>query len=60
VDDGRAAMSIATWGRHPKPCRDEVEERCSIVDIVEHLEKRSKAEALIPIRSGTIIRLPER
>lgn len=41
-----------------------VEERCSIVDIVEHLEKRSKAEsraeALIPIRSGTIIRLPER
>jgi len=41
-----------------------VEERCSIVDIVEYLEKRSKAEskseALIPIRSGTIIRLPER
>jgi hypothetical protein len=33
-----------------------VEERCSIVDIVEHLEKRSKAEskaeALNPIRSG--------
>jgi hypothetical protein len=41
-----------------------VEERCSIVDIVENFEKRSKAEskaeALIPIRSGTMIRLPER
>jgi hypothetical protein len=38
-----------------------VRERCSIVDIVEHLEKRSKAEskaeALIPIRSGMPIDL---
>jgi hypothetical protein len=30
-----------------------VRERCSIIDIVEKLEKRSKAEALFPIRSGT-------
>jgi hypothetical protein len=38
-----------------------VKERCSIIDIVEHFEKRSKAEskaeALIPIRSGMPIDL---
>lgn len=38
-----------------------VKEGCSIIDIVEHLEKRSKAEskaeALIPIRSGMPIDL---
>jgi uncharacterized protein YjaG (DUF416 family) len=29
-------------------------ERCSIIDIVENLERRSKAEALFPIGSGTM------
>ena len=76
TDDGFLAPDAeAKFAAHPL-ARDEhrrqerdlndvkrmVEERCSIVDIVEHLEKRSKAEskaeALIPIRSGTIIRLP--
>jgi hypothetical protein len=78
TDDGFLAPDAdAKFAAHPL-ARDEhrrqerdlndvermVEERCSIVDIVEHLEKRSKAEsnaeALIPIRSGTMIRLPER
>jgi len=31
-----------------------VRERCSIIDIVESLEKRSKAVALFPIGSGTM------
>ena len=78
TDDGFLAPDAdAKFAAHPL-ARDEhrrqerdlndvkrmVEERCSIVDIVEHLEKQSKAEskaeALIPIRSGTLIRLPER
>jgi Protein of unknown function (DUF416) len=78
TDDGFLAPDAdAKFAAHPL-ARDEhlrqerdlndvtgmVKERCSMIDIVEHLEKRSKAEskaeALIPIRSGITIRLPER